>query len=592
MAATLTGPITLPDGTPMEGAQVKVRLVAGNARAMGHVNGNTVAGVARAVVDANGDFTLQVEALPDDDPNVAFPSGSYYEVEVGGGRWPKYTRKVKPEDDLTYQLGDPDIFGESEDMLPPEFVQAIPDFTTEVINTAVVEYFAANPIDVSDEVDAALALDPPLLVSENGADVVDDAAFRLNIGAASDSDISAAISTVQSSIDAINLAEATAPAVRAPGYASVTFAVVDGVVSFEVNGEAGGGGGGSFQPLDSDLTAIAALTTTSFGRALLTLANAAAMRTTIGPSGTADATTFLRGDGTWSTPAAGDVATDAIWDAAGDLAVGSGANTAAKLTKGSASTFLRVNSGGTALEWGTLADADVPAALARDSEVAAGYQPLDSDLTAIAALTTTSVGRSLLAAADAAALRTILALGTAATSATGDFQPIDSDLTAIAALTTTSVGRSLLAAADAAALRTILALGTAATSNTGDFQAADAELAALAGLTSAADRLPYFTGSGSASLATFTAAGRALVDDADASAQLTTLGVSTFAKTILDDADAATVRATIDLDVSGKGYVNHGATAGTARPSGYASVEWHGSVEPTNWVDGDTWVDA
>jgi hypothetical protein len=40
---------------------------------------------------------------------------------------------------------------------------------------------------------------------------------------------------------------------------------------------------------------------------------------------------------------------------------------------------------------------------------AAGYQPLDSDLTAIAALTTTTFGRSLLALADAAALRTALA---------------------------------------------------------------------------------------------------------------------------------------------------------------------------------------
>lgn len=38
-----------------------------------------------------------------------------------------------------------------------------------------------------------------------------------------------------------------------------------------------------------------------------------------------------------------------------------------------------------------------------------------------------------------------------------------------------------------------------------------------------------------------------------------------------------------------KGFVNHGSTAGTARPVGYASVEWFGTVEPTNAVNGDTW---
>ena len=40
--------------------------------------------------------------------------------------------------------------------------------------------------------------------------------------------------------------------------------------------------GVEYQPLDSDLTAIAALTTTSFGRSLLTLANQAAMKTALG----------------------------------------------------------------------------------------------------------------------------------------------------------------------------------------------------------------------------------------------------------------------------------------------------------------------
>src|SRR5687768_1960986 len=39
--------------------------------------------------------------------------------------------------------------------------------------------------------------------------------------------------------------------------------------------------------------------------------------------------------------AAGSVATDAIWDAAGDLVQGTGANTAAKLTAGTAAMFLK-----------------------------------------------------------------------------------------------------------------------------------------------------------------------------------------------------------------------------------------------------------
>lgn len=118
-------------------------------------------------------------------------------------------------------------------------------------------------------------------------------------------------------------------------------------------------------------------------------------------------------------------------------------------------------------------DAEVTAAIAALSTV---YQPLDSDLTAIAALTTTAFGRSLLTLADAAVGRSVLGLGTAATQASTAFdaagaaaaaqaasQPLDSDLTAIAALTTTTFGRAVLALADATAARTHLGLGGLAT---------------------------------------------------------------------------------------------------------------------------------
>jgi hypothetical protein len=57
----------------------------------------------------------------------------------------------------------------------------------------------------------------------------------------------------------------------------------------------------------------------------------------------------------------------------------------------------------------------------------------------------------------------------------------------------------------------------------------DADLQALAGLTSAADKGIQFTGSGTASTYDLTSAGKALLDDADAAAQRTTLGLGTAA---------------------------------------------------------------
>lgn len=111
------------------------------------------------------------------------------------------------------------------------------------------------------------------------------------------------------------------------------------------------------QPLDSDLTAIAALTTTSFGRGLLELANAAAL-----------------------LAAAGAQASDSDLTAIAGL---SPSNDDVVQRKGGA--------------WTNRTIAQLLADLA-----AAGttFQPLDSDLTALAALATNAAGRSALVLTD------------------------------------------------------------------------------------------------------------------------------------------------------------------------------------------------
>ena len=110
-------------------------------------------------------------------------------------------------------------------------------------------------------------------------------------------------------------------------------------------------------------------------------------------------------------------------------------------------------------------------------------------------------------------------------------------------------------------------------------QAYDADLAALAGLTSAADKGIQFSGSGTAATYDLTAAGKALLDDADAAAQRTTLGLGTLAtastvgaSTITDNSVGAD-----ELNVSGDGTSGYVLTS-----DGDGTFSWSAKTTNTN----------
>ncbi len=142
----------------------------------------------------------------------------------------------------------------------------------------------------------------------------------------------------------------------------------------------------------------------------------------------------------------------------------------------------------------------------------------------------TAAGRALLDDADTAAQRTTLGIDTndsvtfgtvTANLSSGSATITGGTITGITDITVADGGTGSSTAAGA---RTNLglAIGT-------DVQAYDAGLQSISGLTTAANQGIFLTGSDTYSVYTFTAAGRALLDDADAAAQRTTLGLGTLA---------------------------------------------------------------
>jgi len=75
-----------------------------------------------------------------------------------------------------------------------------------------------------------------------------------------------------------------------------------------------------------------------------------------------------------------------------------------------------------------------------------------------------------------------------------------------------------------------------------DVQAYDAGLQSIAGLTTAADKMIYTTASDTYAVADLTAAGRALLDDANAAAQRTTLGATTVGSNLFTLTNPSAIR--------------------------------------------------
>jgi len=127
--------------------------------------------------------------------------------------------------------------------------------------------------------------------------------------------------------------------------------------------------------------------------------------------------------------------------------------------------------------------------------IGTNVQAWDADLDTWAGVTPSANGQSLVSAANYAAMRALLDLeaGTdfySIAAADAAFQPLDSDLTTWAGVTSSANGRSLVSAANYAAMRALLDLEAGT-----DFNAFSARLADIAGITWNQGDILYYNGS-------------------------------------------------------------------------------------------------
>lgn len=365
------------------------------------------------------------------------------------------------------------------------------------------------------------SLSTPLL---SGGEVITGGATIVRSDGSGDFSVTLAPGDYEVTINARDVMKITVPATSGP------FEIDDLVTSgayYDPEAPVGSGAVDSVAGKTGVVTLVAAdiSNTTTTGRALMTATDAAAGRTALG-LGTAatSASTAFEASGAVSTHAAVTSGVHGISSFGASLVASSNA-TAAK-------TILEIT--GT----GSVASTDIT----------------DS----------TATGRALLTAANAAAGRTTLGLGTAATSATGDFEA--SGAVATHATLTSSVhgissfGASLVDDADASTARTTLGLGTAATQASSAFESSGA-VSTHAAVTSGVHGISSF--------------GASLIDDADASAARTTLGLGTsstqastvfaqVANNLSDLANAGTARTNLGLgSISTQAASNVAITGGT-----------------------------